>query len=60
MTENNFAGYMAKSKLLTLVTIVLMIVPFFYEPWYIALPIAIGVYVVSGFIRVTFMLKSGT
>jgi len=59
MTANNFSSYMANSKLFTLVTLVLMAVPFFYVPWYLALLIAIAVQVASAFIRSLFMLKFG-
>ncbi|UGY14226.1 hypothetical protein HAP48_0037565 [Bradyrhizobium septentrionale] len=50
----DFARYIAKSQLLTLVTLILMVVPFFYQPWYFAVAIAIGVQVASWIIRAAF------
>jgi hypothetical protein len=55
---NSFAAYMARSKLLTLVTLVLMTAPFVYAPWYLAGPISIGVWFGSIIIRGLFMVKS--
>lgn len=49
MPQETFAACMARSKLSTLVIIVLMIVPFFFLPWFLALVIALGVWVASIF-----------
>ncbi|MCC8976421.1 hypothetical protein [Bradyrhizobium brasilense] len=53
--KTEFARYMAKSRLLTVLTIIFMVVPFFYVAWYFAVAIAISVQVLSWIIRAAFM-----
>jgi hypothetical protein len=42
---------MRYSKLVTLICLALCAVPFFYLPWYYALPAAFGVFVVTAGLR---------